>query len=44
MLVFPEGATTNGDYLIKFKKGPFSGLNSVQPVIIKYKTPNGFNP
>lgn len=34
--VFPEGATTNGEYLLKFKKGPFSGFNSVQPVCYKY--------
>lgn len=33
-----EGGTTNGTSLIKFKKGAFIGLNSVQPVVIKYKT------
>jgi hypothetical protein len=33
-----EGGTTNGTSLIKFKKGAFAGLNSVQPVVIKYKT------
>jgi hypothetical protein len=31
-----EGGTTNGTALIKFKKGAFAGLNSVQPVVIKY--------
>jgi lysophosphatidylcholine acyltransferase/lyso-PAF acetyltransferase len=31
-----EGGTTNGTSLIKFKKGAFVGLNSVQPVVIKY--------
>ena len=33
-----EGGTTNGTSLIKFKKGAFVGLNSVQPVVIKYNT------
>lgn len=33
-----EGGTTNGTSLIKFKKGAFYGLNSVQPVVIKYNT------
>ena len=34
--IYPEGATTNGDYLIEFKKGAFFGLNSVQPLAYKY--------
>ena len=33
-----EGGTTNGTSLTKFKKGPFYGLNSIQPVVIKYNT------
>lgn len=33
-----EGGTTNGTSLIKFKKGAFVGLNSIQPVVIKYET------
>ena len=33
-----EGGTTNGTSLIKFKKGAFMGLNSIQPVVIKYET------
>jgi lysophosphatidylcholine acyltransferase/lyso-PAF acetyltransferase len=43
-MIFPplimnvEGGTTNGTSLIKFKKGAFIGLNSVQPVVIKYNT------
>jgi lysophosphatidylcholine acyltransferase/lyso-PAF acetyltransferase len=33
--IFPEGSTTNGDYLISFKKGAFSSLLPVQPVTAK---------
>ena len=36
--MYAEGGTTNGRELIQFKKGSFVGLNSVQPVIIQYKT------
>lgn len=43
ILIFAEGCTTNGDYLIQFKKGPFHGLNSVQPFCYKYRSPNGYN-
>jgi 1-acyl-sn-glycerol-3-phosphate acyltransferase len=33
LLIFPEGATTNGEYLMKFKKGAFASLLPVQPYI-----------
>ena len=29
LFIFPEGGTTNGKYLIKFKRGAFSSLNPV---------------
>jgi 1-acyl-sn-glycerol-3-phosphate acyltransferase len=29
IVIFPEGATTNNKFVIKFKRGPFSGFNSV---------------
>lgn len=29
--IFPEGCTTNGEYVIMFKKGAFSGLRAVKP-------------
>lgn len=29
IVIFPEGATTNNKSVIKFKRGPFSGLNAV---------------
>lgn len=39
LIIYPEGATTNGKYLIRFKKGAFAALRSVQPVLIKYESP-----
>ena len=36
LLIFPEGATTNGSCLIKFKKGSFLSLRSVTPMFIDY--------
>ena len=45
LIIFPEAATTNGEQVITFKKGPFSGLNPVQPFGIKYsKSLSGFSP
>jgi len=43
ILIFPEGSTTNNKSLIKFKRGPFSGFSSVQPICYKYYSPNGFS-
>ena len=36
--IFPEGCTTNGKYLIEFKKGAFDSLLPVQPHCIKYRS------
>jgi len=36
LLVFPEGGTTNGSGLIKFKKGAFYAEKTVKPVMLKY--------
>ncbi|GMH43522.1 hypothetical protein BSKO_11444 [Bryopsis sp. KO-2023] len=36
MLLFPEGTTTNGNYLLPFKTGAFLAGVPVQPTIIKY--------
>ncbi|KAG8493657.1 hypothetical protein CXB51_011014 [Gossypium anomalum] len=36
ILLFPEGTTTNGDYLISFKTGAFLARAPVVPVILKY--------
>jgi len=39
LIINPEGGTTNGSMLIKFKRGAFAGLHSVQPICIKYHCP-----
>jgi len=36
MLLFPEGTTTNGDFLLPFKTGAFLARTPVLPVILKY--------
>nr|XP_010905685.1 lysophospholipid acyltransferase LPEAT1 isoform X2 [Elaeis guineensis] len=43
MLLFPEGTTTNGDYLLPFKTGAFLAKEPVLPVILKYPY-NRFSP
>ncbi|WCJ35283.1 Phospholipid/glycerol acyltransferase family protein [Euphorbia peplus] len=36
MMLFPEGTTTNGDYLLPFKTGAFVAGAPVLPVILRY--------
>ncbi|KAK9797382.1 hypothetical protein WJX73_008706 [Symbiochloris irregularis] len=36
MLLFPEGTTTNGNFLLPFRKGAFLAGAPVQPVILRY--------
>ena len=36
LIIHVEGGTTNGRYLINFKKGAFASLRSIQPVVHKY--------
>ncbi|KAI4366388.1 hypothetical protein MLD38_022272 [Melastoma candidum] len=36
MMLFPEGTTTNGEYLLPFKTGAFLSKAPVHPVILKY--------
>ncbi|XP_075648692.1 lysophospholipid acyltransferase LPEAT1 isoform X1 [Castanea sativa] len=36
MMLFPEGTTTNGDYLLPFKTGAFLSKVPVRPVILRY--------
>lgn len=36
MLLFPEGTTTNGSYLLPFKTGGFLAGVPVQPIILRY--------
>jgi len=37
VLIFPEGTTTNGKYLISFKKGAFFTKDPIQIVCLKYQ-------
>jgi lysophosphatidylcholine acyltransferase/lyso-PAF acetyltransferase len=37
LLIFPEGTTTSGRHLIKFKRGAFDSLLPIKPYIIKSK-------
>ena len=32
--IFPEGSTTNGTHLVKFKKGAFLSMRTIQPVCV----------
>ncbi|KAB5526800.1 hypothetical protein DKX38_020647 [Salix brachista] len=36
MMLFPEGTTTNGDFLLPFKTGAFLATAPVRPVILRY--------
>ncbi|KAJ3696361.1 hypothetical protein LUZ61_000066 [Rhynchospora tenuis] len=36
MLLFPEGTTTNGEYLLPFKSGAFLAKAPVVPIILRY--------
>eukprot|EP00298_Acanthocystis_sp_HF-20_P013522 c20393_g1_i1.p1 GENE.c20393_g1_i1~~c20393_g1_i1.p1 ORF type:complete len:230 (+),score=89.62 c20393_g1_i1:51-740(+) len=36
LVIFPEGTTTNGNYLLKFKTGAFRSGLAVQPILIRY--------
>jgi len=35
-MIFPEGGTTNGAGIIKFKRGAFEAENAVKPVFMKF--------
>ena len=39
LIIYPEGGTSNGTSLITFKKGAFTGLKSIKPMIFKYYSP-----
>jgi lysophosphatidylcholine acyltransferase/lyso-PAF acetyltransferase len=43
LMIFPEGSTSNNQYLLKFRKGPFLAMRSVQPIAIKYRSSNGIS-
>ena len=33
--IFPEGTTTNGNYLLNFKRGAFQAMRTIQPCFVK---------
>lgn len=33
--IFPEGTTTNGEYLMSFKRGAFQAMRTIQPCYVK---------
>ena len=37
LVIFPEGMTSNGKYILGFKPGAFIGEYSVRPLILKYR-------
>ncbi|KAJ5074578.1 lysophosphatidylcholine acyltransferase 1 [Anaeramoeba ignava] len=43
MAIFPEATTTNGEYLIGFKRGAFNPGTKIQPMIFRYKKGWPFN-
>ncbi|GLI64841.1 hypothetical protein VaNZ11_008143 [Volvox africanus] len=44
MLLFPEGTTTNNQYIMPFKRGAFVAGVPVQPLVLKYDTSGRFSP
>ena len=44
LIIFPEGGTTNGRYLLKFKRGAFLAQKRIQPLILKYTVTGSFSP
>eukprot|EP00899_Mesostigma_viride_P020161 jgi/Mesvir1/28146/Mv04713-RA.1 len=37
LLVFPEGTTTNGEFLLPFRSGVFRGGHPVRPILLHYR-------
>jgi 1-acyl-sn-glycerol-3-phosphate acyltransferase len=42
--MFPEGGTTNGSSLLKFKKGAFLAECSVKPIVLNYSLESTVSP
>lgn len=42
--IYPEGCTTNGTCLIKFRRGAFASLRKVKPYFTKLWTATGIRP
>ena len=39
LIVFPEGTTSSGKYIIKLRKGTFDTLSPLKPILFKYNSP-----
>ena len=44
LLMFPEGGTTNGSALLKFKKGAFLAECSLKPIVLNYSLESTVSP
>lgn len=44
LLIYPEGATTNGSHIIKFKKGAFMSLRKIKPHVSTFKCLTNIRP
>lgn len=44
LVIFPEGTTTNGKYLLPFHRGAFLAGKPVQPVSVRYSGYDSFSP
>jgi len=44
LTIFPEGCSTSGEYVIRFKKGAFVSLRKVKPFCMNYWSPTPINP
>jgi 1-acyl-sn-glycerol-3-phosphate acyltransferase len=44
LLIYPEGATTNGSHIIKFKKGAFMSLRKIKPHVSTFKALTNVRP
>ena len=38
ILIFPEGTTTNGDYIVSYKKGPFVNRAPLKMLVLKFNS------
>ncbi|KAK1868812.1 hypothetical protein I4F81_011295 [Pyropia yezoensis] len=44
LAIFPEGTTTNGRFLLRFRTGAFVAGLPVSPVVLSYGSPGGWSP
>lgn len=44
LLIYPEGSTSNGSHIIKFKRGAFMSLRKIKPHVSTFKALTGVRP